>query len=281
MNGMTDSQATITVPLTQLGLLQVRGADAATFLQGQLSNDVRRLSPVQAQLSSCNSPKGRMLAVLHVFATGEGFLLELHRGVLEAVLKRLRMYVLRSKVELAEATDRALLGLAGPRAAAILETLGLPAPAAPLACAWKDDVCVTRRLGEAPRYTLMVPAAAGAAWQERLGAQAAAAGLDDWKLAELEAGVPTVYPQTQDHFVAQMCNLDALGGISFDKGCYTGQEVIARVHYRGAVKRHMTQVRLECAPPAPGTKLDSGEVVDATAHPDGGAIALVVMRSEA
>ena len=87
--------------------------------------------------------------------------------------------------------------------------------------------------------------------------------------------MPTVYPQTQDRFVAQMCNLDTLGGISFDKGCYTGQEVIARVHYRGAVKRHMEARRLDGPPPDPGARLDAGEVVDAVAVP-GGSLALVV-----
>ena len=104
----------------------------------------------------------------------------------------------------------------------------------------------------------------------------AAGTVDDWKRLEIEAGVPTVYPQTQDHFVAQMCNLDALGGVSFDKGCYTGQEVIARVHYRGAVKRHMQVRRLDQPAPAPGTKVDGGEVVDAAPLSGGGSIALVV-----
>jgi len=279
MNRMTDNHPTFAVQLDQLGLVEARGADAAAFLQGQLSNDVRKVSAQQAQLSSCNSPRGRMLAVLHVLRRDDVFLLELHRGVLESVLKRLRMYVLRSKVTLAELADRVTLGLAGPGAADILLKLGLPAPAAPLECAWTGEVCVVRRLGDAPRYTLLAPRA-GDLWPQ-LAAHAGEARTEDWKRLEIEAGVPTLYPETQDRFVAQMCNLDALGGISFDKGCYTGQEIIARVHYRGAVKRHMTTRRLEGAPPMPGTTLESGEVVDAVAHPDGGSAALVVTRSEA
>ncbi|MGH8443455.1 MAG: YgfZ/GcvT domain-containing protein [Nevskiaceae bacterium] len=272
---MTDQHPTIAVALTHLGLVEAGGADAATFLQGQLSNDIRALAPARAQLSSYNSAKGRMLAVLHVLPHDDGFLLELQRSLLETVLKRLKMYVLRSKVTLAEA-ERTVFGLAGPDAASVLADIGVPAPIAPLDCAWHGDLCVMRRIGEVPRYTLLAPGAHGAELWPRIARRARAGSLDDWKRSEIEAGVPTVYPQTQDRFVAQMCNLDALGGISFDKGCYTGQEIIARVHYRGAVKRHMTQQRLDGPPPAPGTKLDSGEVVDAVADPRGGSIALLV-----
>lgn len=281
---MTDNHPTIAVPLTQLGLIEARGADAAAFLQGQLSNDVRKVGPQQAQLSSYNSPKGRMLAVLHVLRDGDAFLLELHRSLLEVTLKRLTMYVLRSKVTLAEVADRALLGLAGPDAAARLADAGLPVPAAPLACAWVDGVGVMRRLGEAPRYSVLAPLARLAQLRDRLAATTKAGGSDDWKRLDIEAGIPTVYPETQDRFVAQMCNLDALGGISFDKGCYTGQEVIARVHYRGAVKRHMSRVLTPQQGVAPGSAFAlpdgrSGEVVDAAPHPNGGSVALVVAGS--
>ena len=277
---MTDNHPTIAVPLTQLGLIEARGADAGAFLQGQLSNDVRKLSAQQAQLSSYNSPKGRMLAVLHVLRTDGAFLLELHASLLESTLKRLRMYVLRSKVTLAVA-DRALLGVAGPDAAARLADLELPAPQAPLACAWSADACVMRRIGELPRYSVLAPAARIEQWQQRLAATTTAGTEEDWKRLAIEAGVPTIYPQTQDRFVAQMCNLDALGGISFDKGCYTGQEIIARVHYRGAVKRHMNRVLTPQTGVAPGASFPlpdgrNGEVVDAAPHPTGGSVALVV-----
>ena len=278
---MTDNHPTIAVPLTQLGLIEARGADAEAFLQGQLSNDVRKLGAQQAQLSSYNSAKGRMLAVLHLLRAGDAFLLELHASLLESTLKRLRMYVLRSKVTLAAVADRAMLGVAGPAAAARLAELELPVPAEPLACAWSGEACVMRRIGELPRYSVLAPAARIEQFRQRLAATTTAATEEDWKRLDIEAGVPTIYPQTQDRFVAQMCNLDALGGISFDKGCYTGQEIIARVHYRGAVKRHMNRVRTPQAGVAPGADFAlpdgrTGEVVDAAPHPDGGSVALVV-----
>lgn len=267
---------TVIAPLVHSALIAARGAEADAFLQGQLSNDLRKLAPDQAQLASFNSPKGRMLAVLHLLRGGDAVFLELERSIREAVLQRLRMYVLRAKVTLAPDDDHALLGVAGPDAPMVLAEAGLAVPTAPLGAAWSGDTCTVRRLGARPRYSVQAPAADAAGIWARLAARAIPVGTQAWKLLEIEAGVPTVYPATQDHFVAQMCNLDALGGISFDKGCYTGQEVIARVHYRGAVKRHMTQMRLPGEVPGPGTKVDAGEVVDAAPHPEGGALALVV-----
>jgi tRNA-modifying protein YgfZ len=272
---------TVVAPLTHLALIRATGADAAAFLQGQLSNDVRQLGDGRAQLSSYNSPKGRMLAVLHLLRAGDGILLELDRAVLETVLKRLRMFVLRSKVTLDEARDLVAFGVAGPDAPRILADLGLVAPAGPLDCTRRGDLAALRRLGEGPRYSLLAPAArADEAWQQ-LRRHAPAVGTLAWKLLDIDAGIPTVYPATQDRFVPQMCNLDALGGISFDKGCYTGQEVVARVHYRGAVKRHMSKVETPQAGLAPGAALPlpdgrEGEVVDCAPLPDGVSAALVV-----
>jgi len=279
---MTGNSPTIAVALAQLAFIEARGPDAAAFLQGQLSNDVRKVTAERAQLSSYNSPKGRMLAVLHVLRQGDAFLLELHASLLDAVLKRLRMYVLRSKATLAAVTDRGALGVSGPEAAQRLAGAGLPAPAEPLACAWAGDVAVVRRLGPMSRYTVLAPLARHQALWAQLGGAAHPGTAEDWRRLDIEAGVPTVYPETQDRFVAQMCNLDALGGISFDKGCYTGQEIIARVHYRGAVKRHMETKRLDGPPPAPGTRLDGGEVVDAAPLAAGtGSVALVVTAAPA
>ena len=267
----------VLTPLDQLGLVEVTGADAEAFLQGQLSNDVRVLSATRAQLSSYNSPKGRMLAVLHLFRNADSIFLEMHRGVFDATLKRLRLFVLRSKVQLQDdSAQRPALGLSGNNAASLLQAIGLPAPSARLDSAWENNVCVIRRLGEIPRFTIHAPRLQSGEIQKTLEAKTQAADTNHWKLLDILAGVPTVYPETSDHFVPQMCNLDTLGGISFNKGCYTGQEIVARVHYRGAIKRTMSWIHLPQSPPAPGTKLEQGEVVDAVSQPEGGSSALVV-----
>lgn len=275
---------TVAIPLSDHGFLRIEGADAVSFLQGQLSSDLRQLRAARAQISSYNSPKGRMLAVVHLIADGEAILIELHRSILDATLKRLRMFVLRSKLTITDVSaDVGALGLIGQPAAQALASAGLPVPGAPLDCRRDDarDLIVVRRLGDTPRYSVIGPRATIAALAASLGETAT---FDAWRRADIEAGVPVVYPQTADHFVPQMANLDLLDGIGFDKGCYTGQEIVARLHYLGQLKRRMFVCRIDGAAPAPGDDVVSGEpaaaageIVDAIPA-DGAAIAGVVLQ---
>lgn len=265
-------------------LLQARGTDVDTFLQGQLSNDVSRLSTGEAQLSSYNSPKGRMLAVLTLMRRDGGIDLELPRGIVEPIAKRLRMFVLRSKVTLTIAVDETSLGLIGTDAPAALAAAGLPAPADALGCAVAGELRVVRRFGATPRYSVHGPAAAIEALASRLD-EAQPAGFEAWTRAQILAGEPVVGAQTQDRFVAQMANLDRLGGISFDKGCYTGQEIVARLHYLGQLKRRMFLCGGKGAAPEAGASVhwagqdqSVGEVVQSAPSPDGGFVASVVLQ---
>jgi len=238
-------------------LVRVSGADADAFLQGQLGNDLRKLTPALAQISSYSSPKGRMLAAMTLSRAGADIDIELPRGLAEPIGKRLRMFVLRSKVQIAESAE-ALLGLRGAGAEAALRAAGLPSPARAMEMAGADGLRVLRRHGALPRYTLQAPpahiAALLAGWPS-----AERVGSETWRLDDVLAGVTVVLPQTQDHFVAQMANLDRLGGISFDKGCYTGQEIVARLHYLGQLKRRMFLCRGDGAPPEPGTAVHDGD----------------------
>jgi len=208
-----------------LGSLLVSGADARSFLQGQLSADIDALTPARALPASCNSAQGRVQAVLWLTEQADGIALLLPASLTERIAARLRKYVLRSQVKIDES----------PAAAGIVEP---------------------------------------AAYRER-----------DWQLAGIRAGLPQVYPETYESFVAQMLNLDLLGGIAFEKGCYTGQEIIARTHFRGAIKRRMFRFRSEGPPPAPGTRVLAGEqhagdVVDAAATSEGCELLAVVSLAQ-
>ncbi|EIT70443.1 MULTISPECIES: YgfZ/GcvT domain-containing protein [Hydrocarboniphaga] len=265
-------------------LLQARGPDVDTFLQGQLSNDISRLSGKQAQLSSYNSPKGRMLAVLTLMRRDGSIDLELPRSIAEPIAKRLRMFVLRSKLTLTIATDEASLGLVGAEAPAALAAAGLPAPAEALGYAVAGELRVLRRFGDTPRYSVHGPVAAIEALASRLS-DAPTAGFDAWMRAQILAGEPVVGAQTQDRFVAQMANLDRLGGISFDKGCYTGQEIVARLHYLGQLKRRLFLCSGTGAAPEAGASIhlggqdqSVGEVVQSAPGAAGGFVASVVLQ---
>ncbi|HEY8052908.1 MAG TPA: hypothetical protein VIE42_08880 [Steroidobacteraceae bacterium] len=221
-----------------LGVLRARGTDVVQFLQGQLSNDMSLLSPARSLLAGYHNPQGRTIALLQLVQIADGDLVMiLPRELIAPLIGRLSKFILRAKVTLAEesaswrvtpavtATDAAAGVTAAPVAHALPAALGAVTRAGETLV-----VCV----GEAPpRWLLVAPSAAPAAPPSGC----AAAGPQDWRRMQIAAGVPQVYAATSEQFVAQMLNLDALGAIAFDKGCYTGQEVIARAHYRGRVKR--------------------------------------------
>jgi folate-binding protein YgfZ len=269
----------VLAPLPTLGRLRVAGADAQTFLQGQLSCDLRAIGEHDWRFAGYSSPKGRLLAILRIWRDGDDWLLAVDAGIRETTLKRLRMFVLRSKVSL-DAEDIASIGLAGPSIARRLAAARLHLPEAAGHLSTGDGgVHLLRgrdRADGAPRLSLQAPVDALAALWPILSQDTTLIGPAAWRRLGLLAGEPTIYPETQDRFVAQMVNLDRLGGVSFDKGCYTGQEVIARLHYLGKLKRRMLRLHAHAEPPAPGTPIYAaespdqavGEVVDAA--PDGG-----------
>ncbi len=209
--------------LEQYGLLQASGADARAFLHAQLTNDVENLAPGQARIAGWCSAKGRLLATFLVVPFADGFLLQLARDLAPAVSKRLSMFILRSKVKLVDVSDQWLqYGVWEPGDAgefAVSESAG----------------AVSVRLA-ADRSLVLVPAGPEARFSP-------AASADEWMLAEIRAGRPLIAQATQDQFVPQMVNLELAGGVDFRKGCYPGQEIVARAQYRGAVKRRMVRLR--------------------------------------
>jgi hypothetical protein len=273
--------------LSAYGLIRVSGADAGTFLQGQLTNDVSALDAGHSQLNGWLTAKGRLLAVLRVFRRDTDWLLRLPQILVEPIVKRLRLFVLRAQVQIEDAaTDLAGFALCGEDSPPLLaEVLGfkpcLQDEGSLIEC---DGVSILRAPGESPRFELYAPPATLAALWKQLGESAQPANDASWRLLELRAGLPEIYPETQDRLVPQMANLQLVGGVSFTKGCYPGQEIVARMHYLGALKRRMYRVHMDCAkPPTPGTPLyatdapeqDAGLVLYATLNPEGGCEALV------
>ncbi len=252
-------------PLPDLGLITVAGSDAATLLQGQLCGDVATITATQSLYTALNSPKGRMLATLDLWQQPPGYWLGLHRDMVKTTADRLRLFVLRSDVRI-DTLDSAphVRALMGAQALDWLGGRGWPIPAAPFAVTEVAGLRIARRPGDTPRFLLLGDPSLIAALPVRRADSLATA----WQRADIEAGVATVYPATRDHFIPQMAGLDRLGGISFTKGCYTGQEVIARLHYLGQAKR--SAYRASCtAVASPGDPVHladggtAGEVVDA------------------
>ncbi|HXZ60669.1 MAG TPA: hypothetical protein VEG26_10860 [Steroidobacteraceae bacterium] len=262
------------LPLESLGALRARGRDVISFLQGQLSNDLALLAAERSLLAGYHNPQGRVLALLRLIEAAPGEVLAfLPRELVPSVVSRLSGFILRSKVELAD--DSSAWRIEGLIGAAASEPPAAPAPGvAPLAPPFAAQLPAAAagvarighgfavRVGERPPRWLIVSPAAGPQGEPAL-ARCARAAPELWRRLGVENGEPQVYAATSGEFVAQMLNLDVLGAIAFGKGCYTGQEVIARAHYRGRVKRRLQRFRTrEPLPLKPG---DAGELADARA----------------
>lgn len=252
--------------LTRYGLLSVTGEDARSFLHGQLTSDIENLSSDRARLAGWCSAKGRLLANFVVIPWQGGFLLHLSRDLAAPVAKRLGMFVLRAKVKISELDDALCpFGLWGPGAGAQLAALGLPIAQGSLSTVSAGEL-IAVRLGD-EQFLLIAPhsqAEAFAAIAAKLSGHE-----DQWALLEIRAGRPWLGQSTQDLFVPQMVNLEAIGGVDFRKGCYPGQEIVARAQYRGQIKRRMVRARAPM-----GVSLSAGQDLysDALAGQSGGTV---------
>ncbi|KHF24745.1 CAF17-like 4Fe-4S cluster assembly/insertion protein YgfZ, partial [Solemya velum gill symbiont] len=240
--------------LKHLAILIIEGEERETFLQGQLTNDVREVTQGESQLTGICTPKGRMLANMRMFPGDSRYYLVLAKELAEAIQKRLGMFILRSKVTISSGSDDyALLGVSGEAAELLPEAAQLTqADQAVLA----DDGCTLVRVaGESPRYMIVGPADAIEARRQSLQESAESADDATWQLDDIRAGLPLIQEPTVEAFVPQMTNMGLINGISFTKGCYTGQEVVARMQYLGKLKRRMYRVEIDGDCPVPGTDL--------------------------
>jgi len=279
-------QQTVLVPLTHLGLIEVDGEDAKTFLHAQFTSDINHLGEGQAQHTGWCSAKGRLQASFLAWQKADKYQLALAADLQEATQKRLQMFVLRAKVKLISQTDSsALFGLAGPQAAEALADAGLPVPTEALTSAVVDEISVIRL--DAGRFLVVLPDAAQAAVWQKLSVKAKPAGVPVWRWLDIQAGYPLVTLATKEEFVPQMADFDKIGGVSFHKGCYPGQEIVARTQYLGKVKRHLFRLRSpqalqagdELHSPDNPDPASSGKVLTVAPSPDGGYEALAVVQS--
>ena len=272
---------TILTDLSHRGVIGVNGEDSQTFLQGQTTNDVR-LAAERAQYNSLCTPKGRMLASFLLWRDVDGYFLQMPAALQAGIQKRLTMYVLRSKVKMRDAGDESVrLGVAGIGAEALLQAAIGTLPPDVLGVVRHDKGMIIR-LGAA-RFEIVVAPEQGPALWEELSKLSTPAGNACWEWLEIHAGIPMILPQTQEQFTPQMANFEAIGGVSFNKGCYTGQEIVARTQYLGKIKRRLYLAHLDSdSAPQPGDELfgsepTAGMVANTQPAPDGGYDLLAVI----
>jgi len=274
--------------LDYLGVIAAHGSDAGDFLHSQLTCDIHALDAGSSQLGAFCTPKGRMLGLMRIFRADSGYTLRLPADSLEAVLQRLRRYVLRADVTLEDAGGNFLrIGVSGVDADRELRRAAGACPTAVNGVAQAGPLTIVRVPGIQPRFEVFATSlqAARTLW-DALNVRGAPVGESAWRLLEISAGLPAVFAATAELFVPQMANLQLVDGVSFRKGCYPGQEIVARMQYLGTLKRRMYLGRIDRDHPVPpGAELYSGtgdqpvgRIVDAQPHPDGGLLALAVLQ---
>ena len=278
------ASGTIVTPLTGMACVQFSGDDAESFLHGQLSCDVKIMPANGATYGSYCSPQGRMLASFLLLKTGSSFLMLLPSDIEEATRKRLSMFILRSKVKASRA-DFVVLGLSGAAADTVIAAPAMSHSAEP-------DGSHAVRI-DAARGLLVVPPESVVTRWNALASTCRATGAAAWEWLDIRSGIPWIHPATREEFIPQMANIDLVGGVSFSKGCYPGQEIVARTQFRGQVKRRMYLAHVDTASaPVAGDPLfsddlgdqASGKVVAARPAPSGGfdllAVATVASKEQ-
>lgn len=273
-------------PLADLGLVTVGGDEAAKFLHGQLTNDVEHLPAGEARWGGYCTAKGRLLSTFRYWRDPAAIRLTVSRPLAAALARRLSMFVLRARAKVTDASDAvALFGVAGDEAAAaVARAFGLVVPGADGSASAGDAHLVglpalpaADARAARPRWLLAVPVERAAdAWQA-LAAVAAPVSAAAWRRTEVLAGIPRIVPGTLELFVPQMLNFESVDGVNFRKGCYPGQEVVARSQYLGKLKRRMYAARGTGPVPAPGSDVwpaaggePCGQVVLAAPDGEGG-----------
>ena len=280
--------AAIFCELQNDGLIAATGADAVAFLQAQLTSDVAGMTASQTQYSGYCTPKGRLLATVLIWRDHDEIVLQLPRTLHEALRARLSKYVLRAHVKLVDATQAyRLFGVAGSQAQDAIASFDAPLPQTNHEVVSTSGIRVTRL--PIDRYAVLVHTEHADRVHAALAAHAEQHPPSAWVRTDIEAGIAIVTTATQDEYVPQMINLDLIGGVSYSKGCYPGQEIVARMHYLGRVKQRMYRVHLPVAQlPVPGDALyshefgpdqASGAIITATPASDGGFEALAVIQT--
>jgi len=270
-----------------LGVIKFSGEDVSTFLQGQFSHDVTLLDESTSQFNSYNSPKGRMYASFRLFKSGNDFFMVLPKEIIEPIIKRLRMFVMRSKVVIEDLSENwACIGLSGA-----LTDSDTSVPENLNAVQHNESLHYIRVPGIDTRVLIIGPTKVINEIKQRLADSLTLTDSQHWKRLDIHAGLPNIYSATQESFVLQMVNLQLIDGVSFTKGCYPGQEVVARMHYLGKLKKRMYRITInQNSAPAPGDNLTSseetnaqsiGQIVDAQLNNTGSIDALAVIQNKA
>ncbi|MFV2061394.1 MAG: folate-binding protein YgfZ [Gammaproteobacteria bacterium] len=298
LKNSTSSHHAIIADLSHYGLIRISGSEAQSFLQSQFSNDVTLITESQAQLNSYCSPKGRVLAFFNLFLVNNNYYVQLPKPLLSSIFKRLTMFKMRADVELTDVSDSFLcLGLSGIAAETILTNKFKELPESNFGCTSIEtdtqNITTIIRISDSkqqalPRFLLFSNQATLISFWQENSESFLPIGSGNWSLLDIQSGIPTITTETVDAFVPQMLNLHLINAVSFTKGCYPGQEIVARTQYLGKLKKRMYLLTSDYNQTLePGTDLSSenatddqskGKIVNSQLNTKGGIDALAVLQ---
>lgn len=294
LTNLNNKDKTIIADLSHYAIIKISGSEAQFFLQSQFSNDVNQVTKLQAQLSSYCSPKGRVLTLLRLLQINDDFYLQLPIVLLDSIMKRLTMFKMRADVDLINISDSLhCIGITGRAAESILKNEFDEIPASNNATKTKDDLTIIRVANNnnsetQPRFLLFASSNTLASFWTTNTDKLQPVGSASWSLLDIQSGIPTIEAETVDTFVPQMLNLQLINAVNFKKGCYPGQEIVARTQYLGKLKKRMYLIKSDVEQLlAPGTDLTTedaideqskGKIVNCQFSPDGGIEALAVIQ---
>jgi hypothetical protein len=276
----------IKIPLIELAFIRIDGADAAKFLQGQLTCDVREVAEQQSRLGAHCDPKGRIQFTFRLFFYHDSYYLQLPAALIAHAMACLQKYAVFFKVQLTDMQGQwQSLGLVGQMIAQTLTKLGYTLPQQDNAVVANMGCFIVKIPGAIPRFMLCGDLNS----IEKLNKQLTliASEFNAWHLQDILANMPTIMPETSNEFTPHVINYDEVGGISFNKGCYTGQEIVARMHYLGKLKQRLYQIQFKTSEHVlPNTVIMAnnqvmGHVINSALQEDGSYIALASLQDSA
>ena len=275
--------------LSHFSTLVIAGEDAQPFMQGQFTNDVNLVDAISSQLSAFCNTKGRMIANFRLFEYNNNYFLTLKSDLVDLSIEQLQKYILRAQVVIQDVSEQLIhLGVSGSNATELLSDFIEDINETVDSVSHNDDYVAIRIAGSLPRYEVFCSCEKAKDLWQKITQQAEAINSTSWDYLNIQAGIPTIDASTSEEFVPQMANMELINGVSFTKGCFTGQEIVARMHYLGKLKKRCYKVHIDTEDkPAAGDKLfaenaragqNTGSIIQAGKNPESGYDALAVIQ---
>ncbi len=280
---------TILCDLSQYSTIVIAGNDASSFMQGQFTNDVNNVNDDTSQLNGFCNKKGRMVANFRLFTHQGNYFLSINNSLVENSISHLQNYVLRSHVAIQEISEQLIhLGISGDNAVELLSPFIDNISEEIDSVSHNEDYIALRVAGTTPRYEIFCSLEHAKALWEKVSAQAEVVSSSSWDYLNILAGTPFIDINTSEEFVPQMANMELINGVSFSKGCFTGQEIVARMHYLGKLKKRTFKIHIDTEEkPNTGDKLfaenaragqNTGAILQVEKNPESGYDALAVIQ---